>query len=658
MPPSAISAEKSGSTIRAFFQPAGPNAGDARGWLRIEIEAANSLRPHEQKSGKHSLTITMMRRGAPRVLSYSDIAAGTASHAEALETFARMGSVVVCEAVCGCWPCLGSRSCVETLERILLPLLRQEVLLTSLRRPPQSQAAYKKIFGENPPQTVSMPPFEEMQRLANRFDPAMLRHVHHVERLCPPYCNLFPNLAVLHMIPTHLWARFETSISADGTIFDVDNIRIDVHWAVTSLVKTGNIGGHKIDFPNHPGSNMQSWCRVAYPLEPECISVLWSLIEGKGQQLGFAELQSTLASYMADVRRRTLLIATIEYGDGRGTFQFVGRDMHVEGQWKDFESTWETRLIGPKVKGGFGNTAWEPGNHTLTMQVLLFSTVEDMLLFQQPETRYGEHPELYFAQPSVLFPTVTLPFVVAASGLADNPLFRPCEWASTDPKSKPFGLKLDFSHLSSCTSCNQTYVSALSPAFSALKSKGANASGTTQHHGPAAYESIGSGGMQLLVDDFVIDLASSYNIIRHMGVATVQEHPVMQAERGKEESQFARGELERRGIQVDSVEFPGSVLELNGILHVWYLAMSTAICYATSSDQGQSWIKPSIHPDGSNYIFVHNRSETRLRSYEVSVTFDILQEMYLMTYCKNDDQTIRLLHSNDGKHWCDALRAL
>ena len=53
-----------------------------------------------------------------------------------------------------------------------------------------------------------------------------------------------------------------------------------------------------------------------------------------------------------------------------------------------------------------------------------------------------------------------------------------------------------------------------------------------------------------------------------MGVATVQEHPVMQAERGKEESQFARGELKRRGIQVNSVEFPGGVLELHGILHV------------------------------------------------------------------------------------------
>ena len=75
-----------------------------------------------------------------------------------------------------------------------------------------------------------------------------------------------------------------------------------------------------------------------------------------------------------------------------------------------------------------------------------------------------------------------------------------------------------------------------------------------------------------------------------------------------------------------------------------------------SSDQGQSWIKPSIHSDGSSYIFVHNRSETRLLSQEVSVTFDILQEMYLMTHCKSDDQTVRLLNSHDGKHWCYALR--
>jgi hypothetical protein len=170
---------------------------------------------------------------------------------------------------------------------------------------------------------------------------------------------------------------------------------------------------------------------------------------------------------------------------------------------------------------------------------------------------------------------------------------------------------------------------------------------------------IGSGAVQLLVDDFAIDLAASHNIVRHMVMATVQARPVMTAEVGKEVSRLALRDLKVRGdYEVNSVEFPGSVLQLNGALQVWYIGMSTGVCYAISYDHGQSWVKPSIQEDGSNYIFVRNASETRLLSGEVSVSFDSAQRMYLMTYCQADDQTVRLLLSEDGMSWYEALQSV
>jgi hypothetical protein len=343
-------------------------------WPNCNNIACFGQRTHEWASGLHSLTIALKRRGAPRVVSYSYSAGGTgtASLATGPEDFATMGSHAVCEAVCGCWPCLDSRSCVETLEPVLQPLFRQEALLATLRRPLRAQAAYEKILGQNPPETALCPPFEDLQSLANRSEPATLRHTPHVERLCAPRCDLFPkNLALLR---THLWARFETSIPADGTLLDIDSIQLTVHWAVTSNLRSFKVGEHWIDFPNHPGNHMQNWCRVTHPLVPQCASVLWSHVVGKGEDdtigLQIAELSSTLASYMADLRRRTLLVATAHFKGFKRMFTWMERRMHGEGDWTDFESTWRTSLLA----AASDREPWEAGNYTLTRRYY-FSTL-------------------------------------------------------------------------------------------------------------------------------------------------------------------------------------------------------------------------------------------------------------------------------------------
>jgi hypothetical protein len=323
---------------------------------------------------------------------------------------------------------------------------------------------------------------------------------------------------------------------------------------------------------------------------------------------------------------------------------------------KGFESKWAGFIQGPTVPG-LTTSSWPPGTYRLEMTAMVFKTVEDKLMFHGEKLRnkIGFIEALAARPPIALFPAWTQAFVVQASGLAE---LRPCEWVTADPRPKPVGLEVEYSHLRECTSCKQTWVSAISPGFSALRSKSSESSDSARH-GSEAYESIGSGALQLLVDDFAIDLAASHNIVRHMAVATVQARPVMTAEVGKEVSRLALRELKRRGdYEVNSVEFPGSVLQLNGTLQAWYIGMSTGVCYAISYDHGQSWVKPSIQEDGSNYIFVRNATETRLLSGEVSVTFDSAQRMYLMTYCQADDQTVRLLRSEDGMNWYQALQSV
>jgi hypothetical protein len=371
----------------------------------------------------------------------------------------------------------------------------------------------------------------------------------------------------------------------------------------------------------------------------------------------FAEIRSTLASYIADVRKRTLLVVMVEWNlaesdvnnsrANQWDYNSYQSDMTLAVDDKGFESKWAAFIQGP----------WSPGTYRIEMTAVVFETVEDKLSFHG--TRLRREPDDFKAlaarPPETLFPTWTQAFVVQASGLAE---LRPCEWVTADPRPKPVGLEVEYSHLRECTSCNQTWVSAISPGFSALRSKSSESSDSARH-GSEAYELIGSGAVQLLVDDFAIDLAASHNIVRHMVMATVQARPVMTAEVGKEVSRLALRDLKVRGdYEVNSVEFPGSVLQLNGALQVWYIGMSTGVCYAISYDHGQSWVKPSIQEDGSNYIFVRNASETRLLSGEVSVSFDSAQRMYLMTYCQADDQTVRLLRSEDGMSWYEALQSV
>ena len=622
--------------ICAFFRRAGPGVTDAahRGWLRIEI-GEPSVRPY----GMHSFTIALSRLGRPTISSHSHSAGSEVPNAAVPKDSAAMGSRLFCAS----WSFLGSQSCSEPLEQILLTLLQQEAMLATLVRPPLAQASYESIFGRNQPAVTSealLPTHVAIESLSSRA----------------------LHLPTMRWLATDLWARFETSVPWDGTILDIDAIQVKLHWAVISIF--GNITvderALELEVSNHPGKSIQSWCTAEYPSDPLCASKIWSLLKGNLQPRAatkFTDLKTTLASYMGDFLRRSLVeINMVETSGYRYTWHTDRLFSHIPDL--HFERTWGATLVEQVRK------VWPPGNYTLTIRALLFEILEDRahylrLVYKTMAAGHdavrGEFSQTGFSKkefrpPRLLVPEWTQRVVVEPSGLAE---LRPCQWASADPKPKPLGLEVEYAHLQECTSCKQTHVSAISPGFSALQSKGANTSGTVTVT-ESAYESIGSGGVQLLVDDFALDLALSRNIIRHMSVAKVQESPVMRAEVGKEKSRFALGELERRNLQVDSVEFPGSVLEQNGTLHAWYLAMSTGICYATSSDYGQSWIKPSIHADGSNYIFVHNRTETRLLSNEVSVTFDSAKRTYLMTYCQSAEQTVQLLHSNDGMHWCEA----